>query len=128
MNLLIDTQAFLWFVWLDPKLSATAQALMTDPNNKLYFSPASYWEIAIKVSVKKLKLGEPYDVFVPREVANLNLAILPIEIRHAAVLVTLPYHHKDPFDRMLIAQASAEPMPIVSADNVFDLYPITRLW
>jgi PIN domain nuclease of toxin-antitoxin system len=128
MNLLIDTLSFLWFTWLDAKLSATAHALMADPNNKLYFSPASFWEMAIKVSLKKLDLGEPYDVFVPREVGKLNLVILPIEIRHAGVLVTLPYHHKDPFDRMLIAQASVEAMPIVSADNVFDLYPVTRLW
>lgn len=128
MNLLIDTHSFLWFVWLDAKLSTAAHSLMADPNNKLYFSPASFWEMAIKVSLKKLDLGEAFDVFVPREANKLNLAILPIEMHHAALLVTLPYHHKDPFDRMLIAQASAEAMPIVSADPVFDLYPITRLW
>ena len=128
MNLLIDTHSFLWFVWLDARLSPGAQALMADPNNKLYFSPASYWEVAIKVSIKKLDLGEPYDVFIPREVARLNLAVLPIEVRHAAVLVTLPYHHRDPFDRMLIAQASVEAMPIVSSDPLFDHYPVTRLW
>jgi PIN domain nuclease of toxin-antitoxin system len=93
------------------KLSTAAHAMMADPNNKLYFSPASFWEMAIKVSLKKL-----------------NLAILPIEMRHAAALATLPYHHKDPFDRMLIAQASADAIPIVSADPVFDLYRITRLW
>jgi PIN domain nuclease of toxin-antitoxin system len=96
MNLLIDTHSFLWFVWLDAKLSTAAHALMADPNNKLYFSPASFWEMAIKVSLKVLDLGEPFDVFVPREVNQLNLAILSIEMRHAAVLLTLPYHHKDP--------------------------------
>jgi PIN domain nuclease of toxin-antitoxin system len=128
VNLLIDTQSFLWFAWLDPKLSTVAHGLMADPNNKLYISPASFWEIAIKVSLKKLNLGEPYDVFMPREVGNLNMDILPIEMRHASALVTLPYHHKDPFDRMLIAQANVESMPIVSADAAFDLYPITRLW
>ena len=128
MNLLIDSHSFLWFVWMDAKLSTVAHALMADPNTKHYFSPASFWEMAIKVSLKKLDLGESFAVFVPREASKLNLAILPIEMRHASVLTTLPYHHKDPFDRMLIAQASAEAMPIVSADLVFDLYPITRLW
>jgi PIN domain nuclease of toxin-antitoxin system len=128
MNLLIDTHSFLWFIWLDAKLSSGARALMADPNNKLYFSPASFWEMAIKISLKKLDLGEPFEVFVPRELNKLNLAILPIEMRHAAFLVGLPYHHKDPFDRMLIAQANVEAMPIVSADPVFDLYPVTRLW
>ena len=94
MNLLIDTHSFLWFVWLDARLSASAHALMADPNNKLYFSPTSFWEMAIKISLKKLDLGEPFEVFVPREVNKLNLAILPIEMRHAAVLAGLPYHHK----------------------------------
>jgi PIN domain nuclease of toxin-antitoxin system len=128
MNLLIDTHSFLWFVWLDARLSPAAQALMADPSNKLYFSPASYWEIAIKVSINKLDLGEAFDVFIPREVAKLNLAILPIEMRHAAVLVRLPFHHRDPFDSMLVAQARSEALPIVSADAVLDTYGVTRLW
>jgi PIN domain nuclease of toxin-antitoxin system len=70
----------------------------------------------------------PYDVFIPREIAKNNLEILPIEVRHAAIVLTLPYHHKDPFDRMLVAQAFVERMPLVSADPLLDLYPITRLW
>ena len=105
-------------------MSTTAHALMADPNNKLYFSPASFWEMAIKVSLKKLDLGEDFDVFVPREVNKLNLAILPVEMHHAGVLVTLPYHHKDPFDRMLIAQARLEQLLLMSADPVFARYEV----
>lgn len=128
MRLLLDTQGFLWFVLNDPRLSATAQRLIVDPNNDIEISPASYWEIAIKISLKKYELQEPYEVFIERELADNQFRILPILPKHTAALTTLPYHHRDPFDRLLIAQSIVEQIPIVSNDSAFDAYPVKRLW
>lgn len=128
MRLLLDTHTFLWFLLDDPRLSATARAVIVDPLNDVEISPASYWEIAIKIRLRKYALPEPYQVFMEREIAANELHILAIEPRHTALLTTLPFHHKDPFDRLLIAQAIAEGVPIVGADSTFDRYPITRIW
>ena len=91
-------------------------------------SIASCWEIAIKVGCKKLNLGERASSFLPRELLANRFDILDIELAHATYVETLPHHHKDPFDRMLIAQALLETIPIVSADVAFDSYGVTRLW
>ena len=128
MRLLLDTHAFLWFVINDPSLTATARALIADPTNEIFVSPASYWEVAINVSVGKYPLNVPFEKFFAEGVDGNDFLILPIEIRHAAVLASLPMHHKDPFDRMIVSQAMAEEMPVVSADQAFDLYGVTRLW
>lgn len=128
MKLLLDTHAFLWFVLNDPLLSADALRLIADPNNDILVSPASYWEIAIKISIGKYSLTEPIDVFFEREIATNQFAILPIQPRHVAPLSGLPFHHRDPFDRLLIAQAMTEQIPVVSADAAFDAYPVQRLW
>ncbi|HTU91795.1 MAG TPA: type II toxin-antitoxin system VapC family toxin [Gemmataceae bacterium] len=104
------------------------RSLLTNPTNTLFFSAASMWEIAIKVGIGKLILADPYDVFMNQAISTTGLTILPIEVRNAAVLTALPRHHGDPFDRMLIAQALVETMPLVSADAVFDAYGVTRLW
>jgi PIN domain nuclease of toxin-antitoxin system len=128
MMVLLDSHAFLWFVMGDPRISATARAQIENPALEKLLSPASYWEIAIKVSVGKLSLTEPFDILIPREVHNGGFLILPISIAHAASVATLPYHHRDPFDRMLIAQAIVENIPIVSADAQFDAYGVHRIW
>jgi PIN domain nuclease of toxin-antitoxin system len=128
MRLLLDTQAFLWFVLSDPRISATASALIADSNNDIEISPASYWEIAIKISLKKYELQEPYEVFMERELATNQFRILPIEPKHTAVLTMLPFHHRDPFDRLLVAQAMVEQIPLVSNDTALDAYPVRRLW
>jgi PIN domain nuclease of toxin-antitoxin system len=128
MNLLLDTHALLWFFWDDPQLSATAKALIEDPANRKLVSRASCWEIAIKVSIGKLNLGEPSGTFLPREVARNLFEILPITLDHATAVESLPLHHRDPFDRLLIAQAMREGIPLVTADPVFDSYPVKRLW
>ncbi len=128
MKLLLDTHAFLWFVWKDARLSSAARMLIVDPNNDLWLSAASCWEIAVKMSVGKLTLADPYDVFMRREITANRLRILPIELAHAAATAALPLHHRDPFDRMLVAQSVAERAPLVSADAVFDRYGVTRLW
>ncbi len=128
MRLLLDTHTLLWVYWGDPKLSATAAALVTDPGNSVYVSPASYWEIAIKVSTSKLVLRVSYDNFITDAITNNGFTIFPIEPRHTEALTTLPMHHRDPFDRLVIAQAMVEQMPILSSDAAFDAYPVTRLW
>jgi PIN domain nuclease of toxin-antitoxin system len=128
VNLLLDTHALLWFLDDAPLLGGTAKKLIEDPANHKFVSVATCWEIAIKVGLKKLNLGEPATTFLPRELAANHFDLLPIELRHATFVETLPLHHKDPFDRLLIAQAILEAMPIVSQDLNLDLYGVTRLW
>jgi PIN domain nuclease of toxin-antitoxin system len=128
VRVLLDTHTFLWFLLEDPQLSTTASDLIIDPTNDIEVSPATYWEIAIKISLGKYTLPEPYDVFMKREITTNDCRIVPIEPKHTAVLTTLPFHHRDPFDRLLIAQAMVEAIPILSGDTVFDAYPVTRLW
>jgi PIN domain nuclease of toxin-antitoxin system len=125
---LLDTHAFLWFILDDPKLSERAKALIADADNAVEISPASYWEIAIRISLGKYALPESYAGFMERQLADNDFRILPIEPRHAAVLIDLPFHHRDPFDRLLVAQAICEEIPLVSTDPALDAYPVTRLW
>jgi PIN domain nuclease of toxin-antitoxin system len=128
VKLLLDTHTFLWFVTADPKLSATAQSLIADMNNEVFVSPASYWEVAIKVSLGKYPMTVPFETFFQRGIEDSAIAILAIQLRHAAVLSSLAMHHKDPFDRMIISQAIAEQFDIVGSDVAFDQYPIKRIW
>lgn len=128
MRLLLDTHAFLWFILADPRLSTTALALITDPLNHKHVSPASYWEIAIKIRLGKYKLSAPFEPFMSDQIARNRFTILPITVEHAAVLTALPLHHRDPFDRMLIAQTKVEAMRIVSIDSALDAYGVNRLW
>ncbi|OLE51457.1 MAG: twitching motility protein PilT [Acidobacteria bacterium 13_1_20CM_3_53_8] len=128
MKLLLDTHTFIWFIMGSPNLSANARALIEDVANEKFLSVASLWEIAIKLSIGKLTLSVPFDVLIPQQLSLNGFELLNIEIDHAAIVATLPFHHRDPFDRLLIAQAMFEKMPIVSIDTVFDAYPVTRLW
>ena len=128
MTLLLDTHAFLWFWWDDPRLSAPARQAICDPSNRKLISPASSWEIAIKVSLKKLDLGAPYRGFIHQHMLRNNFELIGITDEHLAVVAELPFHHRDPFDRLLAAQAIAEGMALVSADGQFDAYPVRRLW
>ncbi len=128
MNLLIDTNAFLWFAWDDPRLSVTARAYIEDPANRIWVSIASCWEIAIKAGTGKLKLGAPAEVFIPRELSRNSLELLDITLAHAVAVETLPLHHRDPFDRMLVVQASIEALTLVSIDTAFDPYGTSRIW
>ena len=118
MRLLLDTHAFLWFILDEPQLSATARALIADPGNEIDVSPATYWEIAIKIRLGKYILPDPFQEFMEREIAINRFNILHIEPRHVAPLTILPFHHKDPFDRLLVAQAMVEQIPLVSNDSV----------
>ena len=127
MKLLIDTHTFLWFIDDNPRLSARAKDLL-ESDADLLLSVASLWEISIKVSIRKLSLAQPYDVFVPRQLTDNAIEILPISLAHLGVVSTLPFHHRDPFDRLMIAQALVEQLPIVSVDAAFDSYSAKRLW
>lgn len=128
MRLLLDTHVLLWFYFGNPKLSATARAAILDPGNEKLASAASHWEIAIKVSHGKLNLNETFPDFVQHGIFDQGFHILPVEPQHTAVLIGLPHHHRDPFDRLLIAQALVEGIPIVTGDPAFALYPVARVW
>ena len=128
MKLLLDTHTFLWLVEGNPNLSAAAQTALADPANELFLSVASVWELVIKTGNKKLTLRDPVDVFVAKWTAFYQLSLLPIQTQHALAVVGLPNHHKDPFDRILIAQALVEGMTLVTGDNKFAPYGVPLIW
>ena len=128
MKHLIDSQSLIWYVDKDHLLNATAHAAITDPNNDLLLSAATFWEVAIKVALKKLSLSMPYRQWINKAIADLALGVLPITVDNADVQAGLPQRHRDPFDRLLVAQATVEKVPIISADTVFDQYGVTRIW
>ena len=128
MTLLLDTHTVVWFWWNDPLLSAAARTAITDPSNRKLVSPATPWEVAIKVSLKKLDIGGPYRGFFPQHMTRNNFEWLPMTDDHFACLEALPFHHRDPFDRLLVAQAISDNIPLVSADRLFDAYTVTRIW
>ena len=128
-RLLLDSHSFLWFVNDDPRLSRMARALIEDPNSQVLFSPASVWEMSIKAGLGRLDLRPtPVEFFEAQSLEN-DFTLLPIELRHLAPIATLPLHHRDPFDRLLIAQGLVKDVPLVSSDSAFDAYEgLTRLW
>ena len=128
MRLLLDTHSFLWFVGGDSSLSVPARLLIEDADHSVLLSVASVWEIAIKVSLGKLHLEQPLDVLIPQQLLMNHIELLGITLQHAAVVAKLAFHHRDPFDRLLIAQAIAEQIPVISHDPAFDAYPVQRRW
>ena len=128
MKLLLDTHALLWFLNNDTLLSRVAKRLIEDSSNHKLVSMATCWEIAIKVGVGKLDLGEPATTFLPRELASNHFDLLEIKLHHATFVESMLRHHGDPFERLLIAQATIEAIPIVSVDAALDLYGVRRLW
>jgi len=128
MRLLLDTHSFLWFISGSPHLSRNARTLIEDVSNQPFLSVASLWEMAIKLSLGKLSLSEPFEVLLPEQMRLNGINLLGIEMEHTALVAKLPFHHRDPFDRLLIAQAMVERIPIVSADTAFDAYDVKRLW
>ena len=128
MKILLDSHALLWFGWNDAHLSQKARKIMSDSENELLFSSGCMWELAIKASLGKLKLMADYRAFMQQAIERLDLMLLPISLEHTARLAALPLHHRDPFDRLLAAQAIVEQVPILSADIAFDAYPVNRVW
>lgn len=127
MKVLLDTHAFLWFVNDDPQLSLAAKTLM-ESEVDLLLSVASLWEISIKVGIGKLDLPKLFDMFIPEQLELNEIEILPIELKHLTPLTSLPLHHRDPFDRLLISQSLVEELTILSADKIFDRYAVNRSW
>ncbi len=128
MRLLVDTHAFVWAVLEDRKLSQSARQTWLDDTNELLISPASLWEIAIKVGLGKLALKRPFEEFFATELTGNRLELLPILPSHASRVAELPHHHRDPFDRLLVAQALCENVPLLSADAALDVYGVQRVW
>jgi PIN domain nuclease of toxin-antitoxin system len=128
MNILLDTHAFLWFVNDDPRLSESVRVLIETEESQPFISVASLWEIAIKISLRKLILKQSYETFIPHQLALNGIGILNITLGHMAAVATLPYHHRDPFDRLLVVQSKMEKMTLISADPEFTAYEITRVW
>ena len=131
MKVLLDTHTFLWFVAGDAQLSQLARKAIEDLNNQRFLSIASLWEIAIKTNLGKLNVieeNEKFADFFEKETWRNNIDLLPISLSHLAVVATLPQHHRDPFDRLLVAQAQSENLIILSADVTLDAYDITRHW
>ncbi len=128
MRLLLDTHALLWFLTDDPKLSAPAKLATQDPANERYLSPGSLLEIALKVRLGKLKLHAPFATLFPPELTVNDIHLLPLDPAHIEPMTTLPLHHKDPFDRLVVATALVEGLTVVSKDPAFDAYSVQRLW
>ena len=127
MRLLLDTHAFLWGVTDDPRLSLRARRAMADAS-EIFLSIASCWEVAIKVSSGKLTLVKPFERFIPEQLGLNPFLLLPIDLDDVARVATLPFHHRDPFDRLLAAQALSDDLTLVSADPVFRKYGVKRVW
>jgi PIN domain nuclease of toxin-antitoxin system len=128
VRLLVDTHAFLWFAAGDAQLSARARRRIEAPDNERWLSVASIWEIAIKTSLGKLQLDVGVDALVQRGAVENGFQLLEVRRDHAAAVATLPFHPRDPFDRVLVCQAQLESLTMVSRDEVLDAYGVKRVW
>ena len=128
MKVLLDTHAFLWSITGDDRLSKTAEEIFLDPDNNLFFSAASFWEICIKMNLGKLSLKRGWFKTIQEEMRTNAVQWLPVEMQHFFELTKLPFHHRDPFDRMLVAQAMVEDLQHVSRDSRLSAYKIKRIW
>jgi PIN domain nuclease of toxin-antitoxin system len=128
MNALLDTHAFLWWVVDDPQLSDTAREIIADPSNTIYFSVVSAWEIIIKTGTGKLYLPEAPETYIPSRIASNHFMSLPVQMQHVLQIAALPDHHRDPFDRILIAQSQVENIPLLTVDNAIRRYSVDVIW
>lgn len=128
MRALLDTHAFLWWISDDPRLSETATEIIADGNNELYFSAASGWEISIKAGLGRLEVPDDLQKFIADQLLRNAIQGLPIYLRHALYTRTLPGHHRDPFDRILVSQAILEKMVLISADHQISRYAVEVVW
>jgi PIN domain nuclease of toxin-antitoxin system len=128
MKLLLDTHVFLWWDEASPRLSKRAHSLISDPENTLYLSVVSAWEVILKMGTGKLKWPSAAAVYLPARVAQYRLEVLPLGLNHVLAAETLPTHHRDPFDRMLVAQAEVERLPILTHDPQIRKYGVEAIW
>jgi PIN domain nuclease of toxin-antitoxin system len=125
---LLDTHAFLWWISDDPRLSEKAREIIADGRHELFFSAASGWEISIKTGLGRLEVPENLQRFIADQLSRNAIQVLPIYLSHALHTGTLPAHHRDPFDRILVSQAILEEMPLLSADSHLSRYPVEVVW
>jgi PIN domain nuclease of toxin-antitoxin system len=128
MKAILDTHAILWWVTNNPQLSQTARNIISDSSNTLYVSVASSWEIIIKARTGKLPLPEPPTQFIQSCLTVNRFVSLPIDLSHVLQVDSLPNHHKDPFDRILIAQAQVENISLITIDHLIVQYPVQTIW
>jgi PIN domain nuclease of toxin-antitoxin system len=128
VRLLLDTHAFLWWVDGTHPVGRRAKTAVADPDTEVLLSIASCWEIAIKVSLGKVRLAKPVDRFIAEQLSLNGFSVLEATLRHVSLVADMPFHHRDPFDRVLIAQALVEDVPIASNERVFDAYGVNRIW
>lgn len=128
MKLLVDTHCWLWQLASPERLRAEIIELLCSAENEVHLSAVSAWEIVIKHGIGKLTLPEPPERYIPSRLSSQGHVLLPMDLRHVVRLAALPLHHRDPFDRMLVAQALAEDMPIVTADRLVTRYGANVIW
>lgn len=128
MKILLDTHCWLWWITEPERLKSSVRKQIADGNNTIFLSAASSWEIAIKYALGKLPLPEPPEEFVPNRLSREAMTALPIEHLHALRVASLPPHHQDPFDRLLVAQAQVEGIPLLTVDRQLKPYDITIIW
>ena len=128
MRVLLDTHAFLWWIGDDPRLSERAREVLSDGDNDLVFSAASGWEIAIKARLGRLHVPGDLNTYLFRQLTENYTSVLPVHLSHALRVHALPDHHRDPFDRLLVAQAIVEEIPLLSADPRIARYPVEIVW
>jgi len=128
MHALLDTSSFLWFIGGSEKLSRRGREFMLDSDNELFLSTASLWEIAINVSIGKLELLQPFGELIPKQLQNNEIGVMPIRFEHLSAMIDLPFHHRDPFDRLINAQGVKENLPVITNDSMFQKYAVDILW
>ena len=128
MKYLLDTHSLIWFLAGDNQPSSRAREFIVDDSNELFLSIASLWEMAIKYNLGKLNLGQPFESMFPAQLKANSIEVLGITVDHVKSVCYLPLHHRDPFDRLIVAQSKVERFPIISIDSVLDAYGVHRVW
>jgi PIN domain nuclease of toxin-antitoxin system len=128
LRFLLDTHSLLWFLTGDEGLSDRARRIIENPDCDILVSVACLWEIAIKQSLGKLKLARPFDALFPDQLASNSISLLGIRLAHLSEISRMPFHHRDPFDRLLVAQSLSEEIPLLSNDDTLDSYGLERIW
>ena len=127
MKVLLDTHTMIWFFEGSGEISQSARNAIENDDNTCFISIASIWEVAIKLSIQKLQMNIPYDR-LSSLIRENSFELIPVRFEHTKELITMPFHHKDPFDRLIIAQSIIEKMPVVSRDNSFKHYHVDQIW
>ena len=128
MKVLLDTHTFLWFIMGNERLSKDARACIEDLNNEKYISIVSLWEIAIKTSLGKMGLSGSFETVIPKQLEKNGFEVFGITFEHLVLVSSLPFYHRDPFDRLIIAQSLVDIMSIIGVDTIFDSYSVSRVW